>query len=136
MSRSGYTDDEGDPLALGRWRSAVRSAIQGKCGQAFLKEMLAALDALPAKRLIREDLEIDKGMPFHRGDVCALGAVGRARGLDMAPIDPYESEMVASAFGIANAMACEISSINDDYSRETPEARFARVRKWVEAQVR
>ena len=56
MSRSGYHDDcEGWDLI----RGAVKSAIRGRRGQAFLKEMLAALDALPEKRLITEDLVID-----------------------------------------------------------------------------
>ena len=46
MSRSGYGDDIGQ-WDLIRWRGAVQSAMCGKRGQAFLKEMLAALDALP-----------------------------------------------------------------------------------------
>ena len=58
MSRSGYTDDYGveDPLAMGRWRAAVNSAINGKRGQAALRETLAALDAMPAKALVGESL--------------------------------------------------------------------------------
>jgi hypothetical protein len=139
MSRSGYTDDYDDPLALGRWRSAVRSALNGRRGQAFLREMLAALDALPEKRLAREDLEVPvTGMPFRLqgGEVCALGAAGRARGISMDNLDPYESEQIAGAFGIADAMAREIVEVNDSYSRETPEARFARVREWVAATIR
>jgi hypothetical protein len=53
MSRSGYTDDYGDddPLALGRWRSAVNNAIRGKRGQAFLHDLAATLDAMPEKKL-------------------------------------------------------------------------------------
>lgn len=139
MSRSGYVDDLDDPLALGRWRSAVRSALQGKRGQAFLREMLAALDALPEKRLIKGDLEAEAtGLPFaQHSDVCALGSVGRARGTDMRPLDPYEGEQIASAFGIAHAMACEIAYINDDFGwRETPELRFERVREWVAGQIK
>ena len=139
MSRSGYVDDDGDdPLAEGRWRAAVSSAMRGRRGQAFLKEMLAAMDALPAKRLIREELVHDTGMPFHRGDVCAIGSVGRARGVDMSDLDPYEHESVAARFGIAHAMACEIMYWNDEgsYRRETPEARFARMREWVASHIK
>lgn len=55
MSRSGYTDDDDDPLATGRWRAQVRSAIRGKRGQAFLRELIAALDAMPEKALITEN---------------------------------------------------------------------------------
>ena len=34
MSRSGYTDDSEDPLALGRWRQAVKRSLEGRRGQA------------------------------------------------------------------------------------------------------
>ena len=132
MSRSGYTHDIDDPLHLGRWRAAVNSALRGRRGQAFLKEMLAALDALPAKRLVRDTLEVELGMPFHRGDVCAIGSVGRVRGLDMSGIDPYDNEHIAAQFGIAHAMACEVMYWNDECRRrETPEQRFDRMRKWI-----
>lgn len=159
MSRSGYTDDCEDVLALGRWRAAVRSAMRGRRGQAFLKELLAALDAMPDKRLIINSLKID-GDQIRYGDpeiivggdelvdggghvapmgaVCALGAIGEARGMDMSGLDPHESEMIADAFGIARAMACEIVYYNDECgsSRETPEERWVRMRKWVESRIR
>lgn len=127
MSRSGYSEDcEGWQLI--RWRGAVKSAIRGKRGQAFLKEALAAMDALPAHKLIDKELEQD-------GAVCALGAVGRARGVNMADVDPYDRETVAALFNIPHALACEIFWVNDDEGphREPPEARFARVRRWVES---
>jgi hypothetical protein len=50
MGRAGYSEDC-DGWALIRWRGAVTSAIRGKRGQAFLREMLDALDALPVKRI-------------------------------------------------------------------------------------
>ena len=130
MSRSGYTDDcEGWDLI--RWRGAVNSAIKGARGQAFLKEMLTALDAMPEKKLIAGELA--------EGDaVCALGAVGKARGVAMDGIDPEDRERVARAFGIAEALAAEIVFENDQdfyYSKETPEERFARMRRWIEGQI-
>lgn len=58
MSRSGYTDDgwddESAQWAAIRYAGALKSAVRGKKGQAFLRELLAALDAMPVKRLIRE----------------------------------------------------------------------------------
>ena len=64
MSRSGYSDDcSGRELNL--WRGAVESAIRGKRGQAFLREMLVALDAMPEKRLIAGELVTPTG------EVCA-----------------------------------------------------------------
>lgn len=159
MSRAGYSDDCDDQLALGRWRAAVNSAMRGKRGQAFLREALAALDAMPDKRLIREHLVFDgwqgpwrggevivggdvltdrTGTEMPMGSVCLLGAVGKARGLDMTALDPDDMETVAPAFGIADAMAREIVYWNDEggYYGETPEQRWQRMRKWVAAQVK
>lgn len=130
MSRSGYTDEMDDQWALIRWRGAVKSAISGKRGQTFLREMAAALDAMPDKSLVAEELEVD-------GAVCALGAVGKSRGIDMSPIDPYEYESVAATFGIPEALAREIMYENDcDWRDETPEQRWKRVRKWVQEQIK
>lgn len=129
MSRSGYSED-GEMWDLIRWRGAVASAIRGKRGQAFLREMLASLDALEAKRLIANDLAKD-------GHFCAIGAVGKTRGIDMENLDPEDRDSVAGAFGISPALAAEIVYVNDEWgtSRETPEARYERVRKWVASQI-
>lgn len=131
MSRSGYCDDwDGEQWDLIRWRGAVKSAIRGARGQAFLKEMLAAFDALPEPKLIANELQ-------EGGAVCAIGAVGRARGISMAELDPYDRETVADVFGIANALAAEITYENDEGNcyNESPERRFARMRAWVESQI-
>ncbi len=129
MSRSGYSDDF-DSWASIRWRGAVASAIRGKRGQAFLREMLAALDALPEKRLIANELE-------EHGAVCAIGSVGKARGIDMAKIDPGDRERVAGVFDIPFSFACEIMFENDEgtWAQETPEHRFTRMRGWIEKQL-
>lgn len=129
MSRSGY-GDEYDIGAPWLYRQAVDRAMAGKRGQAFLRELLAALDALPEKRLITEELERD-------GEVCAIGSVGKARGTDMSKVDAYDPRQVASLFGIAWSMAAEIAYMNDEepYRPETPEERFTRIRAWVAAQL-
>lgn len=133
MSRSGYSDEgDFDHWQNIRWRGAVTSAFKGKRGQAFLREMLAALDALPEKKLISHDLiQAD-------GCVCALGAVGKARGLDMSRIDPEDHDGVSGKFGVAHAMACEIMFYNDEgtYRTETSEERFVRMRRWIEGEIR
>jgi hypothetical protein len=152
MSRHGYVDDMEDALALGRWRAAVNNAIKGKRGQAFLHEMLAALDALPEKKLIAKELVEEDGQ------VCALGAVAKARALDTSKIEAYDQDGIHTHFGIANAMAREIIWINDEVNGEyieiegppryrngrqpriylppTPERRFAEVRAWIVSQIR
>ena len=122
MSRSGYTDDGDDGW---RWRGTVANAIKGRRGQAFFLELIAALDALPEKKLIKEELEID-------GAVCALGAVGKARGIDMTGIDPEDSGQVSAAFRISNAIAVEIEFMNDEcFSLATEKERFSRMRSWA-----
>lgn len=138
MSRSGYTDDMDDPLAHGRWRAAVNSAFRGKRGQAFLREILEALDALPEKRLTANSLVRDDGC------ACTLGAVALKRGIDTSafrlPDDADECEVedtfqnIGGLFGIADAMAREIMYENDDGGSpdETDEQRFARMRRYVE----
>lgn len=130
MSRSGYSDDVMDWDWI-RWRGAVSSALRGKRGQAFLREALTALDALPEPKLIGDVLVSPEGC-------CLMGAVAIHRQLDVSGIDPHDRERVAGVFGIAEAMAAEISSVNDDgfyYGPDSPEKRFIRVRLWVESQI-
>lgn len=141
MSRSGYTDDMDDDLAMGRWRAQVASAIRGKRGQHMLADLLQALDSMPEKALIIGDLKTEQG------EVCALGALGVARGMDLARIDPEDPEQVAAAFDIAHQLAAEIAYVNDEYFEDqwddsvkryvplSPEKRWAGVRKWVAAQI-
>jgi len=127
MSRSGYSEDcDGRELTM--WRGAVNSAITGRRGQAFLREMLAAMDAMPVKRLIAHDLVKD-------GEVCAIGSVAVARGVDVSDLDPENSEGIAEHMGIADAMVREIAFINDN-DHETPEQRFQRVYLWVKEQIK
>jgi len=145
MSRSGYSDDYdlGDN-SLWLYRGAVKSAIKGRRGQSFLRDLLAALQALPEKRLIAGHMQT-------ADCVCAIGAVGKARGVDMSDIDQMIAEAdecgydmpeiggeVAATFGIASAMAREIMFENDEGGAydETPERRYDRMVRWVEARLR
>lgn len=130
MSRSGYSEEgEMDQWSLIRWRGAVGRAIRGKRGQAFLKELLEALDALPEKRLIADALVCEDG------SCCAMGALALKRGIDVSDVDPHEPSEVAGTFGIAEALAQEISWENDSRFG-TQEARFAWMRKWVESKIK
>lgn len=150
MSRSGYMDDC-ETWDLIRWRGQVASAIRGKRGQAFLLEMWRAMQALPERKLVAYALE-------DGGAVCAIGSVGKARGVDMSKIDPDDYEKVAAVFGIPHQLAREIVYMNDEaigpdwveahgppryrgqkvYARieVTPERRFAHMKKWIEENLR
>lgn len=130
MSRSNYSYDLEQPF-LAMWRGQVASAIRGKRGQKFLSDLLAALDAMPEKVLIANELQDIEG------NVCAIGALGKARGVDMARIDPEDYDQVADAFDIAHQLAQEVEYMNDEYMNderlygETPQNRWRRMRDWV-----
>jgi len=146
MSRSGYSDDCTE-WSLICWRGAVKSALRGKRGQAFLRELRDALDVLPEKKLIAHDLQRADG------SCCAIGAVGKARGIDMVGMDAEyatDSGKLTEMFDIADAMVREIEnendfsgvwwnqrdgeSIEDYYEREDCE-RWTRVRSWADKQI-
>ena len=127
MSRSGYNDDCEDET-IGLYRNAVDRAIRGKRGQSFLREMAAAMDAMPVKELIADQLVTDAGA------VCAIGAVCQARGIDVSDLDYEENpEAVGGAVGISTALAAEIQYWNDEgtWKPETPAERWQRMRKWT-----
>lgn len=128
MSRSGYTEDydEQYPNALALYRSAVANAINGKRGQAFLQELIEALDAMPAKRLIAEELR-------QHGGVCALGSVGVKRGIELEKFHPDDHGGLSKIFGISRSMVQEIEFENDEgvWAEETPENRWIRMRAWA-----
>lgn len=126
MSRSGYTDDCDH---LGLYRANVRRTIYGKTGQAFLREMAAALDAMPVKELVDGDLVREDGA------CCAIGSVCVARGMSVDGIDITDPEAVGKAMGISRILAAEIEFLNDDDfdrpTNETPAKRWTRMRQWV-----
>lgn len=120
MSRSGYTDDNDDPLAHGRWRQAVKRSLEGKRGQALLRELVEALDAMEDKRLYPGSFATAEG------EFCTLGVLGAKRGTKMDDLgDDYEcnTALVGQRFGVAPAMAAEIMYLNDEYMVDD--------RKWI-----
>lgn len=131
MSRSGYSDDL-DPLDLGRWRGQVKSAIRGKRGQQFFRELIVALDAMPEKKLVRGDLEDESGC------VCALGALGKHRSVPLDLLDTYDYDQLGQTFDIAHQLAQEVMFENDEgtWQRETPEERWQRMRDWAAKHLR
>lgn len=129
MSRSGYSDDCCENLEL--YRASVDRALHGKRGQAFLRELAAAMDAMPEKVLIAGELVSEKG------ECCTIGVVCKSRQLDVSHVDYYDTDSVAKAIGVARSMAAEIAHINDDDEHEwggaseLPSERWSRMRKWV-----
>ncbi len=153
MSRSGYHEDGDDQWGMIRYRGMVASATRGKRGQALLRDILIGMNGMTVKQLIAHELEEPDGA------VCAIGAAGKVRGVDMSSLDPEDADSVAGKFNVSDCLAREIVYENDEsgwsgeyefidridrwgrrdiYRRmrkETPERRFNRMRKWVRSQI-
>lgn len=133
MSRSGYSDDYDCDSNWPhiQWRGQVTSATRGKRGQAFLRDLRDALDAMPEKRLIAHELR-------QGGEVCAIGSLGAARGIDLEKLEVWDYDAIAAAFDIASPLVREIEWMNDEgsYRKDSPESRWCRMRAWVSAQIK
>lgn len=109
MARHGLHEDDGDVLAFGRWRGAVMSAIRGKRGQEFLRELADALDAMPVKELVPGELQDEDGCH------CALGVLGERRGLNVASMDVDDYDALADALKVNAKIAQEVMWENDEH---------------------
>lgn len=129
MSRHGYSDDC-ENLAM--WRGVIASATRGKRGQAFFRALVAALDAMPDKRLVEGELQTEDG------SVCALGCLGKARGVDLGSVEPEDWCALGELFDVAPQLAQEVMYINDEFWTypRTPEKRWRVVREWAARQIR
>jgi hypothetical protein len=136
MSRSGYTEDSDNNWDLIRWRGAVLSATRGKRGQAFLRDLLAALEAMPERELVANEFQAD-------GSFCTLGVIGDARGVNLDEIDVFDYDELSSTFGVASALVREIMYENDDFwipsnNDETAKrrARWLYMHNWVKSRIK
>jgi hypothetical protein len=129
MGRSGYSndgyDDLEDLLRAGRWSAQIASAVRGRRGQRFLIDLLTALEALPERRLVSGVLVNEEGA------VCALGALGKHRGVDIGALDTEDYEQLGSTFDIAEQLARETMYINDECGLRDDMQRWKTVRAWA-----
>lgn len=144
MSRSGFSEcdgDEGENLAAGRWQAQVASATRGKRGQKFFRDLVAALDAMPEKKLVANELVTGEG------EVCALGALAQYRKVDIAaleigsgdPDDDWEDSdwaALVGAFDVAEQLTRETMYMNDECCSGNEVERWNRVRSWAARQIR
>lgn len=131
-----------EPWMAGQQAGALRAAVRGRRGQAFLRELVAALDALPVKELAAGALEDPE-----TGCCCAFGAVARARGWgeEQLGFDPTDGDasapesLLAEAFGVSKTLAFQVIAENEDFSScNTPGwrgCRWFRVRSWAVSQI-
>lgn len=153
--RIGYSDEEDYPGQFGLWQGNCQRSLKGRAGQAALRELEAALLALPDKRLIAEELMDDNGA------VCGIGAVAKFRGViteEMRAQGEHDMEGVGVDLGMPRLVAWKIVEMNDlqfsgtnllfaegpyrwpaeqpyAYIEVTPEQRYERMLKWVREQI-
>jgi hypothetical protein len=140
MSRLCEGDGDWEPWMDGQRAGALRSAIRGRRGQQFLRDLVSALDALPEPELSAGALE-DK----ETGCCCAFGAVRRHRGAESAPLGfhPMEEDVtpdrLTEPFDVSPTLAWAVVSANEGWcSSNSPQARrqrFRDVRRWAAAKL-
>lgn len=159
MSRfHGEDDDYGDRPPPQLFERAIENCLNGRRGQAILRELRDALLAMPEKRLIENYL-------MYEGQVCALGALARYRvetgGLQLKGyfgkdslvqgvpelekfVDGEDSAFgtmeFGEAMGLPLALVVAISYENDDapYYKDRQhdeERRYQHVLHWVESRI-
>jgi hypothetical protein len=130
MSRL-YYDDDWDYNVEGLQQGWLRSAIQGKRGQSFLRELVAALDALPTPELSCGALE-----DAQTGCCCAFGAVRRLRGAENVRLGFHAEEeditptYLAEPFGVSETLAWAVVQANEEMHESNTE--LARRRRWAD----
>lgn len=157
MARIGYSEEEDYPGQFNLWQANCERSLRGKNGQAALRELEAALLALPDKRLIAQKM-IDAD-----GEVCAIGALAKYKGRDLlaephiGPDDEFEGdgemEEIGVELGMPRLVAWKVVSKNDieidghyerlpgpyrwpgeypqAYVQVTPELRYTKMLAWV-----
>jgi hypothetical protein len=149
MSRVEAWDDEPYPNASELFQRSVDNAIKGKSGQALLREIEAALLALPEKKLLGSGV-------CEGGEVCMLGAVAVARAMkagktreeavvalerDAKAAGQYEDDdktfkYLKRALAIKqHCLAWQLVFENDECYVKTDEQRYERMLKWVQERI-
>lgn len=154
--RINWTDDEERPGQFALWDANCRRSMRGTAGQRELRELEAALVAMPRKRLIQGSLENEDG------DVCAIACYAKHKGVDVSRFDPEdESDEVGIAAGMPRLVAWQVVAYNDVHCDDvwtvadgperpgygiykggiahirpmTPEERYEKVLAWVRKRI-
>ena len=154
--RLDYCDEEERPGQFALWDANCRRSLRGQVGQRELRELEAALLALPEKRLIHGALEDEAG------GVCAIAAYAKHKGVDISQHDlEDESDEVGIQAGMPRLVAWKVVAMNDlhfDTVWEvaegpiqrghgqykggiplvrdmTPEERYEKMLAWVQSQI-
>ena len=137
--RLNWTDYENFSGQFELWQANCRRSLKGRRGQAALRELIAALNSLPEKRLIHGSLCKD-------GDVCAVGAIalqrrvhaGEERAAVLSDLEANSTdewgeseetdEYAAGALGLPRLVAWKIVEQNDIINDDVWEVHHGPVR--------
>lgn len=130
--RLSYQDEEDYPGQFDLWQGNCERSLRGKRGQEELSILRDALLEIPEKRLILGSL-VDE-----EGEVCAVGAYARHKGLDLNAFDPEEdTDAVGVAGGMPRLVAWKVVEMNDlSFDHLTPEDRWKMMLEWVDSKLR
>jgi len=140
-----YNDEERFPGQFDLWRANTERQILGKTGQRTLRELEAALLALPEPKLVRNAAAKD-------GRVCTIGALlvlkRTATGMSYEtataelqanydPDDEYLDEIAVREGVAPELVAWRLVELNDVLlDRCTDEERYERVLAWVRGKLK
>lgn len=153
MSRYDY--ESGDYPAHW-WQIDLERALTSGRGQRLLREVLAALIAMPRWELIEAEIvevTTDDDDQVVDGAVCAVGAYAayciRQGGWTWTEAlsqlaedgwrggDSYDTQRLGQKYGLARTVAYELGWLNDEaYARLSPSERWHAVFGWVWGQIR
>jgi hypothetical protein len=160
MSRivEGDCDDPASWLRGYAWVANTKRHLEGAKGQAALKELEAALLALPEKKLLYSEFIIGPDSDDPNGGVCAMAAIALKRKMDTglsrreavlailnevpgSVMDDSDSEGVAATaayLGLKHVFAYAVIEQNDEYGgrRTLPEDRYKNILAWVQARIK
>jgi hypothetical protein len=156
-----YDYDDCDRIPEGLWKGATKQAFNSKHGQAILRDVEAALLALPDKRLIRDQLATDTGEVCLVGAYCAfkveqetgashrlaVKSLAESRGgysgnrfgnnPDDDAADIFDTAYEGQRRGMRHVMAWELANLNDnELAMLTPEQRYDRCLEFVREHLR
>lgn len=158
MSRFDDSCEPGDMPAV-FWEIDLRRALTSGRGQRILRDVEAALLAMPKHELLYGEI-VEAGcwddhddVRIPTGAVCAIGAYAVHRGIqdgksreqalaDLAERwsgdrDQWETEILGRSLGLARTVATQLAWLNDEaYGSLTPPERHAAVLAWVRDQIK
>ena len=134
--RVSYSDEEDFVGQFDLYAANCERSLRGRKGQVALRELEAALQALPHPQL-GHDVLVEP-----TGEVCAIGAMMVQRRIDAgmsreqaiaecSNVDSCDTQEAGERIGMPSLVAWSAAVENDEYRRETPEQRYERMLAWV-----